>query len=96
MDAAPTAKLAPHHLHRQSQSLFHLTYSGCEARDSQKSKLNHCTSQEPNGEKTGKEVSGLDVEGKPQRIYYRENPHSHEETANQIHIVPQCDTNRGS
>ncbi len=31
--------------------------SGCEAKDSQKSKLNHCTSQEPHGEKTRKEVS---------------------------------------
>ena len=47
MDAATTAKLPAHHLHRQSQSLFHLIYSGCEAKDSQKSKLNHCTSQEP-------------------------------------------------
>ncbi len=30
--------------------------SGCEAKDSQKSELNHHASQEPNGEKTMKEV----------------------------------------
>ncbi len=42
--------------------------SGCEAKDSQKSELNHYTSQEPKGEKTRKEVSVLDVGGKPQRI----------------------------
>ncbi len=42
-------------------------YSGCEARDSQKSEPNHCTSQEPHGEKTRKEISVLDVGGKPQR-----------------------------
>ena len=32
------------------------------------SKLNHCSSQEPNGEKKKKEVSILDVGEKPQRI----------------------------
>ena len=37
------------------------------AKDSQKSDLNHCTSQEPNGEKTRKEVLDLEVGGKPQR-----------------------------
>ena len=36
--------------------------------DSQKSKLNHFISQELNREKTMKEVSVLDVGGKPQRI----------------------------
>ena len=36
------------------------------ANDSQKRELNHCTSQEPKVEKTRKEVSVLDVEGKPQ------------------------------
>ncbi len=43
-------------------------HSGCEAKDSQKSELNRYTSQEPHGEKTRKEVSVLDVGGKPQRI----------------------------
>ena len=33
-----------------------------------KKELNHCTSQEPNGEKTRKEVSVLDVGEKPQSI----------------------------
>ncbi len=42
--------------------------SDCKAKDSQKSELNHYTSQEPNGEKTMKEVSVLDVGGKHQRI----------------------------
>ncbi len=35
--------------------------SNCEAKDSQKSELNHYTSQEPKGEKTKEEVSVLDV-----------------------------------
>ncbi len=50
--------------------LFHFIYyfSGCEAKDSKKSELNHYTSQEPNGEKTRKEVSVLNVGGKPHRI----------------------------
>ncbi len=46
---------------------FHLIYSGCDAKDSQKRELNHCTSQEPNVEKTRKEVSVLDVGGKPKK-----------------------------
>ncbi len=38
------------------------------AKDYQKSELNHCTSQEPNGEKAMNKVSVLDVGGKPQRV----------------------------
>ena len=54
---------------------FHLLFfkSGCEAKDSWKSKLNYYTSQEPNEEKTRKEVSVLEVGGKPQRMFSREN-----------------------
>ncbi len=37
--------------------------SGCKAKDSQKSELNHYTSEEPHGEKT-REVSVVDVGGK--------------------------------
>ncbi len=47
---------------------FSFINSGCEDKDSQKSELNHCTSQEPSGEKTREEVSVLDVGWKPPRI----------------------------
>ena len=43
-------------------------YSGCEAKDSYKSELNYCTSQEPLGEKTKKKISFLDVGEKLQRV----------------------------
>ncbi len=62
--------------------------SGCEAKDSQKSELNHYTSQEPSGEKTRKEVSVLDVGGKPQRIQPGKNPSIQVGPENPIHIVP--------
>ena len=55
-------------------------------RDSQKSDLIH--SQEPNGEKTRKKVSVLDVGGKPQRVIPGENPHSPVGTENLNLIVP--------
>ena len=37
-------------------------------KNSQKTELNHCTSQEPNGDKTKKNVSVLNVGGKPKKI----------------------------
>ena len=46
---------------------FYFIYFGCESKDSLKSELNHCTSQELNGEKTRKTVSDLGVEEKPKR-----------------------------
>ena len=45
-----------------------LTSSGCDAKDSQTSELNHCTSQEHNGGKTGMDVSVLGVGEKLNRI----------------------------
>ncbi len=47
---------------------IHLINSGCEVMDYKKGKLHHCTRQETHGEKTRKEVSVLDVGGKPQRF----------------------------
>ena len=41
------------------QISHHLISSGCEVRDSQKSKLNHCTSKEANGEKTKRQKRKL-------------------------------------
>ena len=48
--------------------------TGCEANDSQKSKLNHCTSQEPHGEKTRNKVSAYMWEEKKHKNYFIENP----------------------
>ena len=47
---------------RKKPSLYFIS-SGCEVKDSQKSKLNHCTSQELHGEKIRKEVSVLYLRG---------------------------------
>ncbi len=61
-----------HFVHLFIHSFIYLNInSGYEVEDSLKSKPNQCpdcTSQEPNGEKTRKEVSVLNVRGKLQRI----------------------------
>ena len=62
-----------------SQTSNHSFHSGWEAKDSQKSKLNDCTSQETNREKTRKEIS---------RRFSRENSCSQVGTENPIHKVP--------
>ena len=54
----------------------------------------HCTSQKPKGE--DKEVSVLDVGGKPSRIIPAENPHSLVGTRNPIHIVAAVGFEQGS
>ena len=48
-----------------SPFLFQIIYSCCEAKDSKKSKGNHYTSQEPNGEKTRQAISVMRGGGKP-------------------------------
>ncbi len=75
---------------------FHLLILVVKRKDSQKSELNHCTSQEPSGEKTRKEVSVLDVGGKTPENYSRENPRNQAGTENPIHIVPQVGFEPGS
>ena len=69
------------HLHL----VFHFIYSGCEAKVSQKSELNHCTK---NWEKTRKTVSLLNIKRrKTTKNYSRENPRSQVETEKPIHIM---------
>ncbi len=70
--------------------------SGCEAKDSQKSKLNQYTNQEPHGKKTRKEVSNFRCGRKTPENYSRENPRHQAGTENPIHIVaPRWDSNQG-
>ena len=62
------------HINSKVQVSFlniNLISSCCEAKDSKKSKLNYCTSQEHNREKTRNDVSVLDVGGKSQRNILR-------------------------
>ena len=54
---------------------FSLINFGCEATDARNlSKLNHCTSQEPKGEKARKKVLDLDAAGKIPENYSRGKP----------------------
>ena len=63
---------------------FNFFCSDCEANDSRHSKLNHWIGQEPNGEKTRKEVSVLIVGGKQPDNHFMGNPRSQLGTVNPI------------
>ena len=58
----------------------------CKAKESLKNKLNRCTSQAPNREKTRKEVSVLDVGRKPQRIIPGKSPRN--QVGTEYPVVP--------
>ena len=70
-----TPKMAPLRLlGRWCNDSFHFTYSGCEGNFFQKSKFNHCTSQEPNEEKTCKGSLSFRCGRKTPDNYSREKP----------------------
>ncbi len=71
----------------------HLIYSGCEAKDSQKSEINRCTSQEPNGDK--ERSFSFRCGRKTPENFSTESARNQVGTENPIQIMAPQDSNQG-